>query len=331
MTDPRHIAISVVGSIEWDTETRGYCACPGSSLHTTRTKAKDCRIHIDGAPTLFCVHASCQPAVAATNKLLRQKLSARDWQIVLPSGKILRSGDIITPNGIIARELVKEKAKLEGKTPSDLAIISQLTDIATCQRGQILEKYRWPLSDIERSSPRLMGDRPADEQFRAWLNIWPKSSYVWIGDVFSSGKPEHASHFRQAAEWALIGPVVGNYTCASSFKPGTYQRSNLNTNGTQFLVVESDQLDKDTVGAVFMWLNRACRYNLHAIVDTAGKSLHGWFDRPRSAAAAPRLKAVIGALLCDPRMFTFSQPVRVPGAFRNGKLQRLVWLKECYA
>jgi hypothetical protein len=28
------------------------------------------------------------------------------------------------------------------------------------------------------------------------------------------------------------------------------------------------------------------------------------------------------------KIFTYSQPVRVPGAWRNGKLQRLVWLRE---
>jgi hypothetical protein len=27
-------------------------------------------------------------------------------------------------------------------------------------------------------------------------------------------------------------------------------------------------------------------------------------------------------------VFTYSQPVRVPGAFRDGKLQKLVWLRH---
>jgi hypothetical protein len=39
-----------------------------------------------------------------------------------------------------------------------------------------------------------------------------------------------------------------------------------------------------------------------------------------------RLKVGLTAFGCDPRLFNYSQPVRVPGAFREGKLQRLIWL-----
>ena len=31
---------------------------------------------------------------------------------------------------------------------------------------------------------------------------------------------------------------------------------------------------------------------------------------------------------CDPEVFTYSQTVRVPGAWREGRLQRLIWLRE---
>jgi hypothetical protein len=41
-----------------------------------------------------------------------------------------------------------------------------------------------------------------------------------------------------------------------------------------------------------------------------------------------RLKAGLTAFGCDPKVFNHSQPVRVPGAFREGKLQKLVWLNN---
>lgn len=69
-------------------------------------------------------------------------------------------------------------------------------------------------------------------------------------------------------------------------------------------------------------------YRLHCIIDSAGKSLHAWFDAPRNKVREARLKAGLVAFGCDPRAFTFSQPVRVPGAWREGKLQRLVWLED---
>ena len=62
-------------------------------------------------------------------------------------------------------------------------------------------------------------------------------------------------------------------------------------------------------------------------LDTGGKSLHAWFDAPRNKVLETRLKAGLVAFGCDPKVFTYSQPVRVPGAWRDGKLQRLVWLR----
>jgi hypothetical protein len=41
-----------------------------------------------------------------------------------------------------------------------------------------------------------------------------------------------------------------------------------------------------------------------------------------------RLKAGLEVFGCDPKVFTYSQPVRVPGAWRDGRLQRLVWLRN---
>jgi len=139
----------------------------------------------------------------------------------------------------------------------------------------LFEHFRWPFAQILEDSPLLVAERDAEDQFRTWLKLWPAHCHVWIGDVYSSGRPEHRSNFRPVADWYQIGPVMGNYTCGSSFQPGSYARSNANCNGTRFMVVESDTLAKDEVGAIFAYLNRRLHFNLHAIIDTAGKSLHG--------------------------------------------------------
>ncbi len=94
------------------------------------------------------------------------------------------------------------------------------------------------------------------------------------------------------------------------------------------MVVDSDTLPKDEVGAIFAFLNQRLHFNLHAFIDTAGKSLHGWFDAPRTPRMEEQLKAVLTTFGCDPKLFTYSQPVRLPGAYREGKLQRIVWLKS---
>lgn len=329
MNDPRQIAVSIVGEIDWQSEVSGFCRCPGESLHTQRTGPKDCRVNVDGAPTIHCFHASCAPAVAEANYRLRREVGSSSWELKLPGGMILRNGDVLQADGmILPREAVQASARTEGREAGEQLVLETLTALAERFKPELFERFHWPFEQIIEDSPLQVCERDAEDQFRTWLKLWPAHCHVWIGDVFSSGKPEHKTHFRPVADWYQIGPVMGNFTCGSSFKPGSFQRSNANCNGTRFLVIESDTLVKDEVGAIFAYLNRRLHFTLHAVIDTAGKSLHGWFDAPRDKRIEARLKAVLTVFGCDPKLFTYSQPVRVPGAYRDGRLQRIVWLKS---
>jgi hypothetical protein len=246
---------------------------------------------------------------------------------MLPGGHILRSGDILQSNDeVLPREVLQ--ARTRSRDNSEQVILETVRVMAERFAPEMFDHFRWPFAQIVSGSPLQVVERDAEDQFRTWLRLWPEHSHVWIGDIYSSGKPEHRAHFRPVAEWCRIGPVMGNFTCGSAFKPGSHQRSNENLEGHRFLVVESDTLEKDEVGAIFAYLNRRLHFNLHAIIDTAGKSLHGWFDAPRDKRTEARLKATLTALGCDPKLFTYSQPVRVPGAYRNGKLQRIVWFND---
>ncbi len=327
MTDPKQIAAGIVGAVDWQTEVSGFCRCPGESLHTHKTGKKDCRVNVDGAPTIYCFHSSCAPAVASANRNLRLAIGQSPWELKLPGGAILRSGDVLQPSGtVLPREVVQARARAEGRDAGEQLALETLKVVADRFKPELFEKFRWPFAQIVADSPLLVSERDADEQFRTWLRLWPAHCHVWIGNVYSSGRLEHRTHFRPVAEWYQIGPVMGNFTCGSAFKPGSFQRSNANCDGTRFMVIESDTLPKDEVGAIFAYLNQRLHFNLHAIIDTAGKSLHGWFDAPRDRQIEMRLKSVLTVFGCDPKLFTFSQPVRVPGAFRDGRLQRIVWL-----
>jgi hypothetical protein len=328
MIDPRQVAAAFVGGVDWQNDVSGYCRCPGESLHTHKTGKKDCRVCVDGVPTIFCFHSSCAPAVADANKRLRREMGS-PWTLTLPNGQVLRAGDVLQSSGaILPREVMLARAKAEGRHPGEQLVLETLVAMAGRFKPELFEKFHWPFAQILEDSPLLVADRDPDDQFRTWLRLWPAHCHVWIGDIYSTGRPEHATHFRPLADWYQIGPAMGNYTCGSAFKPGTYSRSNANCDGTRFLVVESDSLKKDEIGAVFAYMNNRLHYNLHAIIDTAGKSLHGWFDAPRNKVMEDRLKAALTVFGCDPKLFTYSQPVRVPGAWRDGKLQRLVWLKS---
>ena len=326
MMEPRDVAVSVVGAVDWHGPVSGFCRCPGEALHTHRTGKKDCRVCVDGLPTMHCFHTSCAAVVGEANKRLRRALRS-PWALMLPDGRVLRSGDVLQASGVIVRrEMVLARARSEGRDPGEQLILETLIAIAGRFRPELFERFRWPYEQILEDSPLRVANRDPEDQFRAWLRVWPPHSTVWIGDVYSSGLPQHRTHFRPVTDWQQIGPVMGNFTCGAAFRPGTYRRSNENIEGQRFLVVESDTLSRDEIGGVFAYLNQRLRYNLHAIIDTAGKSLHGWFDAPPNKLLENRLKAGLTAFGCDPKLFTYSQPVRVPGALRNGKLQRAVWL-----
>lgn len=324
MNDPRQVAERILGRVEWQNEVSGFCKCPGEAMHTSHNGQKDCRVNVDGAPTIFCFHASCVAVVNEANRRLRRELGASNWEIRLPDGRTLRSGDVLRSDGSICMRPPHSQSAIADSR--EKLVIESLRVAAERFRPELFDFFRWPMAEIIEGSPLLVAQRDAEDQFRTWLKLWPACSIVWIGDVYSSGRPEHRTHFRSVAEWYQIGPVMGNYTCGSAFRPGTYSRSNESIEGQRFLVVESDTLTKDEVGAVFAYLKRRLHYKLHCIIDTAGKSLHGWFDAPRNKLFETRLKAGLEAFGCDPKVFTYSQPVRVPGAWRDGKLQRLIWL-----
>jgi len=84
----QNIAGELLGQIDWKTEARGFCTCPGERLHTTDNGARDCEVHIDGSPTIHCFHNSCTGIRDAVNRELRSRI-----------GKAERAAKSRTQNG----------------------------------------------------------------------------------------------------------------------------------------------------------------------------------------------------------------------------------------
>lgn len=313
--DPRQVAAGVVGAIDWQDDTTGFCDCPGIKAHANPDGDKDCRITLDGAPTIHCFHESCRSAVSEANLRLRRALASPAWSLALPGGKVIRC------EGVSGFHAVPQKDNPEKR------ILKEVRAKLECRKQEILAKHKWPLVEIIADSPCPVHALDAREQYLGWLALWPPGDTVWIGQKLHSGRPGVQHHFRTAEEWKDVWPILGNYTCPSAFQPGGCSRRNESVVARRFLVVESDTLTKNEVGAVFRFMRKRLNYRLHCIIDTAGKSLHAWFDPPRNPEMEGRLKEGLIALGCDPSMFTPSQPVRVPGALRDGKLQQLIWLR----
>jgi hypothetical protein len=258
---------------------------------------------LDQVPTISCFHGSCKDQVEATNKDLRRALAG--------------AGPELERKKLTA----EEKQRIQEHTRKE-----HVRKRAANSKAAILKQYRWPYAQICQDSAVKLQDNVA-EHWRLLLGCFGSDDVVWIGGTYDSGKPEAQAHFLSAQEWLKKTTPPGQYICASTFEPGSYSRTNDNVVARRFLVVESDVLGRDEVGAIFRWMQDAVGLKLRAIVDTAGKSLHAWFDYPAEPVLED-LKLVLPELGCDPKLFTPSQPVRLPSALREKKHQKLIYLSK---
>jgi len=290
---------AILGQIDWCEGGKGFIRCPGADEHTSATKSKDTVIYLDGAPTISCFHQSCAKKVQEANRSLRRAL-------VTGENLDLSKADMKRRN--IA---IQNLERLELKT--------------RCALPRMLRDYRWPVEAMLKES--CVETDPANHA-HLLLECFSEGDIIWVGERYDSGQERHRRHFQSREDWlARSGLPIGPLTCPSTFKEGSYSRSNENVLEQRFLVVESDLLQKNEVGAVFRWLREKVGMHLVAVVDTAGKSLHGWFRYPPKDVLE-ELRIMLPALKCDPGMFKKAQPARIPGALRNGEHQRLVFLDK---
>lgn len=298
----RNAAESLFGSIDWTDSDRGLLRCPGADLHTHRTGKRDCEIHLDGAPTLYCFHTSCAGALEEANRRLRSAIGKAE------------AGEQLQPYRPSPADIERQRQKARAEALKNRAARS----LAAILAGNGVNE-----ADFRDSSPHPLEGDPADD-WRLLLSMFAPDDVVWIGHVYDSGKPEHARNFRPVSEWLKESKAPGNFTCPSTFKNNSVTRSNDNAIARRFLVVESDKLKREETLAVVQWLRSFL--TLRAVVCTGGKSLHGWFDFP-AGAILEELRIILPELRCDPALFKVSQPCRLPGAWRadKGKIQSLIW------
>ncbi len=259
-------------------------------------------VYLDGGANIFCFHQSCAEERQNASRQLREALASGT---VDPLEKVSRAERI-------------ERQKQEMK--------KQMTELrAGSSLPQILKRYRWTYEEIKTGSPVQLPEEEVADGWKRILGFFKPDDVVWIGDTFDSGKEEHQKNFRTVTQWLELDRVIGNFTCPATFKNDSFSRSNENVLHRRFLVVESDVLTKDQVGSVFRWLKDEVGLRLRAVVDTGGKSLHGWFEMPKKAAF-DELQLILAQLGCDPGLFRPSQPCRMPGALRDGKYQTLIYL-----
>jgi len=292
MSDARQAAEKILGPIDWQGDTHGLCRCPGEHLHNNATRPQDTTVFIDGLPNVFCFHQSCSTARWEANRELRRQISDKSAGL---SGPVRIQRD------------------------PEAEMLSRLNTIAG-DGGQWLDPIPWTASEIYESSPTPLPDSP-DGDYALFLSLFRPDDTIWIGDITDSSP----AHFRKQSAWSQLSSAPHPFTTGAVFKPEAEARKNEMVLARKYLVVESDVLDKDKVGSVFRLMRERFRMRLHAIVDTGGKSLHAWFEAPHTPLWEKQLLAFLVPMGIDKATFRASQPVRLPGAARGDKHQRLLW------
>ena len=303
LPDLQALAASILGVIDWQDDTTGYCRCPARHLHTHPNGKRDCRVTVDRVPTVFCLHGSCRSEIERVNHALRSAIGKAKFSADNPPGKRWR------PSAEDKRRQRERDTYRRLKLHAGRSI------------PQILESFATDPADLFEESPvRLLGSPTND--WRLLLRLYRSEDIVWIGDKYDSGCG-HESNFRPVADWFREPQAPAPLICPNTFKIGANSRSNENVMDFRHLVVESDFLEKHEIAAVFDWMRQFLR--LRAVVDTAGRSLHGWFEYP-TPSALHELKNILPQLGCDPALFKPSQPCRLPGARRGDGIQALLYL-----
>jgi hypothetical protein len=299
--DPRQVAERLLGNITWINDYKGYCGCPGQRTHTIKSGPSDCIVYLNGAPTVFCLHQSCREQCRQSSGLLRDSLRG-----LQPNGGELNLAQ--------KKEWVKETLKLR-----------RLEQRAHFALPSILKKYPWPYDTIRSQTVSKVSEN-AESHWWDLLKLFEAGDVIWIGEKYDSGGEVHQANFLLREEWLnQSGSSTKPFICPCSFKNSSVSRCDENLLHRRFLVVESDILSRDQVGSIFRWMREEVGMTLRAVVDTAGKSLHGWFNFP-TAVVLEELKIMLPHMACDPGLFRPSQPVRLPGALRDGRFQKLIFL-----
>ena len=283
-----------------------YVRCPGHDLHTTPNAESDCTIFCnkDGTIIAHCLHQSCRDRICELNAAL---------------AGFTRQRNATTP----VWEQVKAARELAARSQAEKERERQ--NIKAALR-EIIRDHAWSAKAMMAESPEAL-DIPVGEHWKALIvSQFAPSDVLWCGrDKKDCGSPGHVFRFRPMGVWLGSFECPGPFTCPNPFNIGCYRRTNDNVAVRKHLVIESDKLSHAESGAIFRWLTSQVGMSLRAIVDTRNKSLHGWFDCPPPEQLR-QLQASLPALGCDPAMFTPSQPCRLPGALRNGRYQRLLYL-----
>ena len=143
----QHIAEKLLGAIRWETETEGFCQCPGTHLHNTGDGERDCVVWTNGAPTVKCFHESCRGIIEAVNHQLRSEIGKAEYS----------SGN----NGVTNGDPVLTPDTAENEFEFATLLAKQLPPIKTVEKTwHVFERGTWAPVESAIFKPQALAIQP---------------------------------------------------------------------------------------------------------------------------------------------------------------------------
>lgn len=289
--------MSVNGSGTIHGETVYYIDCPGQSSHTTNNSSKDCYVglgsELDGIRWLYCkcFHNSCLSSRQSFIKEMNKK-----WAKGLPLSNDVKPRIKFTSFG----------SKLKG--------VVEANDLKKKATNYV--------------PPSPYTGTPINENhiddFKLFVSMWNEKDIIFIGE---RGQSWHNGAYFYEMNWE---DIMNRFV--PKFKDGKFPYYTIQTTliskaggrkeehcGTRkFIVFEMDNETKENQWKYLFFIRDYFKINLRLIIDSGGKSLHGWFDYDENILT---MKSIFKHFGYDTKLFEIQQPVRLPGGYRQEKQQ----------
>lgn len=328
---------------------------PPACLDGTKLKAP-CPLHDDNHPSLVAELKSnvwlwyCHPCQKGGTTIdlhaFRQGITPTSRDNLKSLSDLLRVPSVISSEYLPKRTAENQNHR-EGNRhqESDQKRLESLTSTITEKRLDLISPYLskdWR-ADLWHESPAIPAANYLDQCLEMLIGLFKPQDTLWMGDLRDTGSPHHANNFRSRREWVgALGEPLPPRLAGGIFEPGSTSRAQASLIESPFLVIESDELighkprtqdermeNKRLSAALFGFLQDRLKLHLRAVIDTGGKSLHGWFDRP-SIAGVKALATLIHGLAIDSAVFSrcANSPLRAPGCLHKGtgSLAELIYL-----
>lgn len=271
------------------------CPLPGKGVHSWIMRA-----------AWFC------RKIGMTSSIAVREIEKRMTRLPNPETEVDEAVSKVYDTELIVWDSYKRK---RGKPEWPSASLKEINDLSASGIG---------VAELMTFSPSSLDENEALTEKILPL-LYPGDSLLCVGSKFEFFTDHLLKFLKKAGQFPLIvpSPMLSKY---GRTKDGKLSQHTLEATGPRrFLVIEGDGTSKDQQAAVLLHL--AGRAPLTIVVDSGGKSLHGWFfvDGMNDDQLVPFFcrACTLGA---DSKLWTRSQFVRMPGGLReNGNRQQILF------